>query len=114
MYNFSIHISLLHCIMIKINNNEGIKTAKIPPKIPVMESEFPIKYIDIYTLSPRTCTYEVSWNSVQPFKTSCSDKKSEQMDWLTDLLTGKKHSNNFHLFFLLGGWGGVGVTARVN
>lgn len=46
--------------MIKINNNEGIKTAKIPPKIPVMESEFPIKYIDIYTLSPRTCTYEVS------------------------------------------------------
>lgn len=60
MYNFSIHISLLHCIMIKINNNEGIKTAKIPPKIPVMESEFPIKYIDIYTLSPRTCTYEVS------------------------------------------------------
>lgn len=39
---------------------KGLKLLKFPPKIPVMESEFPIKYIDIYTLSPRTCTYEVS------------------------------------------------------
>lgn len=37
-------------------------------------------------------TYKSSQNYMQRFKSSCANKKNRTVDWLTDWLTGQKHS----------------------